>query len=79
MLTVLDVKVRMKLFYPCKYYMGRGVATIYANTHLRTQLNRKYGIFQSDFLRFLDGTHTKCVWKSNFNLSNSILVGHYLL
>ena len=53
-----------------------GKATIYAKTHLRTRLNRKYGITLSEFLiGFLGDKHTQYVWKSNSNVSNSYLVG----
>ena len=48
-----------------------GVPTIYAETHLRTHLNRNYGFIIFQLQRFLDNMHTKCVWKSNSNVSNS--------
>ena len=51
-----------------------GVTTIYAKTHLRIYLDRKYGIIISQFSRFLDGTHAKCVWKSN-----SVSKGLYMM
>ena len=39
--------------------------------HWRTHLNRKYGIFLSQFVRFIDDANTKCGQKSNFNVSIS--------
>ena len=36
----------------------------------------KFGIILSEFWRFVDGRHTKCVWENKYNLSNSNFVGH---
>ena len=62
----------------CRQATAMGVATIYAKTHLRIHLNRNYGVILSQFQRFLNNTHTKCVLKSNSNVSNSNFGADYI-
>ena len=58
--------------------MFGGVAIIYIKTQLRTHLNGNYGISLSQYRRFLDDTHTKCVRKETLICQISILVGSYM-
>ena len=80
--TLLEITHQLLLYILMEgvyvwYIHGR--STIYAKTHLRTQLNRKYGIILSQFWQFLDDTHTKFVLKSNSNVSNSNFGRGYIL
>ena len=49
----------------------KGVATIYAKTHLRTHLNRPMAYFYPSSEGFLMMPIALCVWNSNSNLSDS--------